>query len=303
MPVCKYLIETALPGIINAATQLFDFLGQHQGVIDAIGAALIGAFAAGKIAPLVTKIIGFIKGIISTISGAGGLMAAIKGVVTFLGGPLTIGIAAAIAAGILLIKNWDSVKETFGKVVEWISEKTEQFKETWKNAWENVRDAFKNAFDALVGIAKVPINGVIGLINGMLRGIMKGVNFAIGALNRLKIDVPKWVPGIGGSTWGFNIPTIEAPQIPYLAQGTVIPPRAREFAAILGDNNQETEVVSPLSTMKQAFIEAMKEYGESGSNGSSKYIVLNIDGHEFIRWVQDQNGQYRNRNGYGLFEG
>lgn len=194
----------------------------------------------------------------------------------------------------------DGVFDALGGLIDFIAG---VFTGDWKRAWEGIKEIFKGVFDALVGIAKVPINLVIGLINGMLRGIVRGVNFAIGALNRLKIDVPKWVPGIGGSTWGFNIPTIEAPQIPYLAQGTVIPPRAREFAAILGDNNRETEVVSPLSTMKQAFIEAMKEYGESGSNGSSKYIVLNIDGHEFIRWVQDQNGQYRNRNGYGLFEG
>lgn len=194
----------------------------------------------------------------------------------------------------------DGVFDALGGLIDFIAG---VFTGDWKRAWEGIKEIFKGVFDALVGIAKVPINLVIGLINGMLRGIVRGVNFAIGALNRLKIDVPKWVPGIGGNTWGFNIPTIEAPQIPYLAQGTVIPPRAREFAAILGDNNQETEVVSPLSTMKQAFIEAMKEYGESGNSGSSKYIVLNIDGHEFIRWVQDQNGQYRNRNGYGLFEG
>ena len=42
-----------------------------------------------------------------------------------------------------------------------------------------------------------------------------------------------------------------------------------------------------------------------GSNGGSspQYIVLNIDGNEFIRWLRDQNGQYRNRTGFGIFEG
>ena len=44
---------------------------------------------------------------------------------------------------------------------------------------------------------------------------------------------------------------------------------------------------------------------ESGNNGGSspQYIVLNIDGNEFIRWLRDQNGQYRNRTGFGIFEG
>lgn len=351
LPVCKFLIETALPGIIDAASMIFDFLGQHQWIIDAIGAALIGAFAAAKLAPLVTTIIGFIQGIITVISGGGGLMAAIQAVIAALGGPVTLAITAVVAAGVLLIKNWDSIKEVFGKVVGWVVEKSKEFASSvvnkfndlkekalnafailvesiktkieniregfknvlnwisttftngWRKAWETIKDIFKSIFDTLIGIAKVPINGVIGLINGMLRGIVKGVNFAIGALNKMKIDVPDWVPGIGGDTWGFSIPTIEAPQIPYLAQGTVIPPRAREFAAVLGDNNRETEVVSPLSTMKQALLDALREYGGNGNNGTSNYIVLNIDGQEFIRWLQDQDGQYRSRNGYGLFEG
>lgn len=51
------------------------------------------------------------------------------------------------------------------------------------------------------------------------------------------------------------------PAIPYLAKGTVVPPNTGEFTAVLGDNKRETEVVSPLSTMKQAMKEAMQEYG------------------------------------------
>ena len=172
----------------------------------------------------------------------------------------------------------------------------------WKRAWEGVKEIFKGVFEALVGIAKVPINGVIGLINGMIRGIISGVNTAIGVLNHLSIRIPNWVPQIGGSTWGFSIPTMTAPQIPYLAKGTVVPRNAGEFAAVLGDNKRETEVVSPLSTMKQALLEALKESGSTG-NGSPKYIVLNIDGNEFIRWLRDQDGQYRNRTGFGIFEG
>lgn len=171
----------------------------------------------------------------------------------------------------------------------------------WEKAWEGIKEIFKGVFDALVEIAKVPINGVIGLINGMLRGIVSGINGAIGAINSIKVEIPDWVLGIGGKTMGFNIPEVRAPQIPYLAQGTVIPPRAREFAAVLGDNNRETEIVSPLSTIKQALVEAMKE--TSGETKAPGYIILNIDGNEFIRWMQDKDGQYRAINGYGIFEG
>lgn len=172
----------------------------------------------------------------------------------------------------------------------------------WKRAWEGIKEIFKGIIESFVAIAKVPINGVIGLINGMIRGIIAGVNAAIGVLNHMKIKVPNWVPGIGGNTWGFSIPTMTAPQIPYLAKGTVVPRNTGEFAAILGDNKRETEVVSPLSTMKQALLEALRESGNNGG-GSPQYITLNIDGHEFIRWLREQNGQYRNRTGFGIFEG
>lgn len=197
---------------------------------------------------------------------------------------------AEVVAGIL---------KALGGVIDFI---VGVFTGDWKRAWEGIKNIFKGVFEALVGIAKVPINGVIALINGMIRGIIAGVNTAIGVLNHLKIKVPNWVPKIGGSTWGFTIPTMTAPQIPYLAKGTVVPRNAGEFAAILGDNKRETEVVSPLSTMKQAMMDALRESGNNGGN-SPQYITLNIDGHEFIRWLRDQNGQYRNRTGFGILEG
>lgn len=208
--------------------------------------------------------------------------------------------------GDIFLELFDSISEVVAGILEALNGVIDfivgVFTGDWKRAWEGVKEIFKGVFEALVGIAKIPINGVIGLVNGMLGGIIAGVNGAIGVLNRLKIKVPNWVPKIGGSTWGFTIPTMTAPQIPYLAKGTVVPRNAGEFAAILGDNKRETEVVSPLSTMKQAMLEVLKESGNGGSS-SPQYIVLNIDGNEFIRWLRDQNGQYRNRTGFGIFEG
>lgn len=359
LPSLKWLIETGVPTLINIVSGFLNFLGEHQTLVEAFSAALIGAFATAKIIPLITTIISSIsnvglaiKGLIALMTGSGGILGGISAIATAIGpgGLIIAAIGGIIAAGVLLVKNWDSIKEFFGNIFDWIGEKTRSFAEGfvnkwnsltekvsniviilsdsikekvvfivskfkslinwvktdfvngWREAWNNVKNIFKNVFEALVGIAKVPINGVIGLINGMIRGIIAGVNAAIGVLNKMKIKVPGWVPGIGGNTWGFSIPTMTAPQIPYLAKGTVVPRNAGEFAAILGDNKRETEVVSPLSTMKQAMMEALKESGNSGS-GSPQYIVLNIDGNEFIRWLRDQNGQYRNRTGFGIFEG
>jgi hypothetical protein len=359
LPSLKWLIETGVPTLINIVSGFLNFLGEHQTLVEAFGAALIGMFATAKIIPLITTLISNIgniglalKGLIALMTGSGGILGGISAIATAIGpgGLIIAAIGGIIAAGVLLVKNWDSIKEFFGNIFDWIGKKTRSFAEGfvnkwnsltekvsniviilsdsikekvvfivskfkslinwvktdfvngWREAWNNVKNIFKNVFEALVGIAKVPINGVIGLINGMIRGIIAGVNAAIGVLNKMKIKVPGWVPGIGGNTWGFSIPTMTAPQIPYLAKGTVVPRNAGEFAAILGDNKRETEVVSPLSTMKQAMMEALRESGNNGGS-SPQYIVLNIDGNEFIRWLRDQNGQYRNRTGFGIFEG
>ena len=82
-----------------------------------------------------------------------------------------------------------------------------------------------------------------------------------------------------GSFGGRSIPSIQSFSIPALATGSVIPPN-REFLAVLGDNKQETEVVSPLSTMKQAVLEAMRE---SGMTDGTITVVVNLDGKEVAR--------------------
>lgn len=85
-------------------------------------------------------------------------------------------------------------------------------------------------------------------------------------------------------------------KVPRLATGTVVPPRAGEFAAILGDNNRETEVVSPLSTMKQALKEALMESGFAGVQRDIN-IELVLDGQRFARAVYKANNQETQRVG------
>lgn len=49
---------------------------------------------------------------------------------------------------------------------------------------------------------------------GPLNFIIDGLNILVRGLNKLSFDIPSWVPGIGGKTFGFNIP-----EIPKLAKG------------------------------------------------------------------------------------
>lgn len=80
-----------------------------------------------------------------------------------------------------------------------------------------------------------------------------------------------------------------------LANGTVVPANYGEFAAILGDNKKEPEVVSPLSTMKQAFIEAMNESGYAGNGNTT--VILELEGRELGRVVYKLNKRESQRIG------
>ncbi|MDF2907580.1 MAG: Phage-related protein-like protein [Herbinix sp.] len=159
----------------------------------------------------------------------------------------------------------------------------------WTKAWEGIKTIFKGVFDALVDIVRTPINLIIDLINGMINGITEGINAVIMAANMLSYKVPDWVPKIGGQTWGFNFKPIVAPKIPKLATGTVVPANYGSFLAELGDNTREAEVVSPLSTIKQALKEAMSEMGNKRSGEIHIYLEGDAKGVFKLVKVEENN--------------
>lgn len=131
------------------------------------------------------------------------------------------------------------------------------------DAWNSVKSITSSIWNGILGVIKGVINGIIGGINGMIRGIVSGVNSVINALNRFNIKIPDWVPAYGGKTFKFNLRTINAPRIPYLASGAVIPPN-REFLAVLGDQNQGNNIEAPEGLLRRVVRE------ETG-NGQGEY--------------------------------
>ena len=62
-------------------------------------------------------------------------------------------------------------------------------------------------------------------------------------------------------------------EVPYLAEGAVIPPN-REFLAVLGDQKSGTNIEAPLSTIKQALRETLNERGGVPTTGTGQPIVI-----------------------------
>ena len=114
-------------------------------------------------------------------------------------------IGAAIGCFSNFLKSCETIfggmMKAFGGIVDFISG---VFSGNWEKAWGGIKDIFSGAFQALVGLAKLPLNSVIGLINGAIAGI-----------NKLNVKIPNWIPKFGGKEFKINIPTI-----PMLAKGT-----------------------------------------------------------------------------------
>ncbi len=118
------------------------------------------------------------------------------------------------------------------------------------NIFKKVKESVIGIWDGIVKGIKSAVNGIIGFINGMISGVAKGINAIIGLLNNLSFDIPDWVPEFGGKTFGFDIPKITPPKIPYLATGAVIPPNA-PFMAMLGDQTNGRNLEAPEDLIRQ----------------------------------------------------
>lgn len=97
---------------------------------------------------------------------------------------------------------WESIKMVFSGVVGFINS---IFAGDWAGAWNNIVQIFFGIFNGIGAIAKAPLNAIISLINT-----------AIGGINSLSLDIPDWVPLVGGQHFGVNIP-----EIPMLAKGGI----------------------------------------------------------------------------------
>ena len=129
------------------------------------------------------------------------------------------------------------------------------FRGNWDAAWQAIGNTVSTVWDKMTNAIKTAVNGIIGFVNRMISAVVTGINAVINALNGLSFDLPDI---FGGGHVGFNISTLTAPQIPYLAQGAVIPAN-REFLAVLGDQSHGTNVEAPLDTIKQAVAEVMED--------------------------------------------
>lgn len=155
---------------------------------------------------------------------------------------------------ILAVGNFsDAFEEILTGVVEF-------FSGVFTLDFEKAGKGLVKIFDGICGLLVTPFVAAINLIIDVL-------NLLIAGLNKIKFDFPDWVPGMGGKSFGINLPTIPKAKIPRLAKGAVIPPN-REFMAVLGDQRSGTNIEAPEELLRKIARE------ESGVGNESVVMLL-----------------------------
>ena len=215
------------------------------------------------------------------LAGGVGIVAGAFGALSLSMLPITaviLGIVAAVAAAIIIWKNWDKIivvlketwdkswtkiKEVFSKVMNKIKDiydsklgwllpagalfKAIMFiKDNWSEAWENIKEKFKNITTAIKAVFEGFKSNILGIwdsitagIKGAINLIIDGINAFIRGINAIKINVPEVSLPFGGSVGGFSVGLKHIDPIPKLAKGGIV---NSPTLAMIGERGPEAVV-------------------------------------------------------------
>ncbi len=129
LPFLGWVIETALPGLINLLATVIQFLSEHQNLLVVLTGLVVGFIAAFKLVAIIQQLIKMASAISDVIA-------------LFTANPILIAVVAIVAALALVIANWNKIKEVAGNVCDWIVEKIQAIIQTIKDAIQSVKDFF-----------------------------------------------------------------------------------------------------------------------------------------------------------------
>lgn len=257
------VIISALKKLVEALLKFSDWIRDNQSVVESVTLAILAFFAAWKFTT-------FLNGIAQIIIKSGGLIGMFKNMLGAIN-PLSLAISGIIGLVAILARNWDKMTPT-----------------------EKMISGLLAAASA-VGVLAVALGALSGGVGAAVvaASLAAGIAAATIAINAGKRQTQSMYSNAGNGRSAKYASAMSTYGMPRLATGTVVPPRAGEFAAILGDNKHETEVVSPLSTMKQALKEALAESG--GSRDIT--VIMEVDGRRFGQAVYKANNEEKQRVG------
>lgn len=210
LPMLKWVIEVGLPTVINLVAKVATFLADHQSIVEAFGAALIGAFAAAKIAELASGVIKSasgiataVKGLIALMTGTGGIMGGIKAIATAIGtgGIFAIAVGAAIAIGVLLYKNWDEICAAATKLKDRVVEKTRELSESATRTLSNLKEKIANVWNIIKTSTSTTWNAIKKTLSGLWNSLKSTASTVFNAIKTKVVGVWDSVKNKTSKTW------------------------------------------------------------------------------------------------------
>ena len=241
-----------------------------------------------------------------TIKGTWDLIANLIGEIVKIIAPVVANILQMIAQFVDDIAGYiGGCMEVLKGIIEFI---TGVFSGDWEKAWNGIKDIFKGIWEMMVNLVKAPVNLIIGVINGMISGVVAGINLVVRAINSISVDIPDWVPLVGGKHIGFNLSEVTAPQIPTLAKGGVLTSPTLAMVGEYAGADNNPEIVTPQSILKET-IDASNGEVVSALYQMAQLVIAAINDVDMNVSIGDDviaqsakrgNDDYRNRTGKPL---
>ncbi|EOH94848.1 hypothetical protein [Enterococcus pallens] len=259
-PIAKWtggVIVSVLEKIGKVLSALGKWISEHsEGFSNFV--LLIGTFAGVlkgiSILSGVVSVLGSVFKLLSGITSIGKLLGtvatAIGSLVSFLGGPLTVAIAAVIAIGVLLYKNWDTIKEKASELVSWIGEKWEQLKTFTSETWENIKTAVSEKWNEMK-------EAVVETVTNLWNGITETFSNIANSVSEKAGQAKDWV----GEKWD-GMKTTVSETASSIAQTT-----SEKFSEIANTVSEKAGNVKDwasekFTSMKDTFVEVNKKMYE-----------------------------------------
>lgn len=279
---------------VESALSVFDALGLDGKTVKTIAEIALGVAALGLALKGIVTVVGAVNTAISLLTSPVGLV--------------ILGFTALVAAGVLVYKNWDTIKETatrvFGPMLTGIKTTIDGIKDIfgglvdfvagvftgdWSRAWDGVKNVF-------VGVAEVVIGNIqtmFGWLNSLVNGISSAISWIRGLIDHMNV----LASGGGISLFGGHL-TIGTP--PAHAEGGF--PEDGLFMANHGElvgkfsngrtavANNEQIVAGISAGVFDAVVAAFSQTG-GNSGGSDRPVNIYLDG----KLIAQSTTKYQNQ--------
>ena len=178
----------------------------------------------------------------------------------------------------------------------------------WEDALGNLVDIGKDAFRLLVDVIRVPVNIIIGILNTIARAFVEVVNWIVRAINKIHVEIPSWVPFVGGKSIGFNLREVQYTGIPYMANGGVVASPTLAMVGEYAGASQNPEIITPQNILRET-IDASNSNMVSALYQMCQEVIKAIDDVDMSVSIGDDviaqstkrgNDAYKKRTGYAL---